>query len=209
MKTINDDLLSDELRPYDVVGDPAIYEQVRAYIGLLLKWNSVISLTSVTDPLEIVRFHFGESLFAASAVPIRGGRLADVGSGAGFPGIPLRMLIPVLDLTVIESSARKSAFLSEVVRLLHLDHIEVFHGRMNELDGRRPLFDFITARAFGQFDELLSWSGGHLSKGGKLILWLGDNDASAVSKTRQWEWRDPIRIPCSKRRFLLVGSPIR
>ena len=69
-------------------------DQIRIYIALLLEWNRKISLTAVTDPVEIVRFHFGESLFAASALEIRDGRLADVGSGAGFLGFPSRWRFP-------------------------------------------------------------------------------------------------------------------
>ena len=93
-------------------------ERIRTYISLLLRWNQSISLTTVTNSDEILRFHFGESLFAASAFSLENGRLADVGSGAGFPGLPLAMLLPDLNVTLIESNAKKFTFLSEVVREL-------------------------------------------------------------------------------------------
>ena len=147
----------------------ALVAGIQSYIGLLLQWNRSISLTTVTDPEDVVRFHFGESLFAASCVPITDGRLADVGSGAGFPGLPLKMLIPSLDLTLIESNAKKAAFLAEAVRRLGLDGVHIFRGRMEEFQDGLDLisstsFDVITARAFGQFDSLLAWSRIHLAR---------------------------------------------
>jgi 16S rRNA (guanine527-N7)-methyltransferase len=197
------------LGPYGIHANPHLCEQVRSYIELLLQWNQKISFTTVAAPLEIVRFHFGESLFAASAVPIRSGRLADVGSGAGFPGIPLRMLVPQLELTLIESNFKKAAFLSEVVRALQLDRVHVVRGRMDALDLGTPPFDFITARALGQHDDLLSWSKSHLAGGGKVVLWIGEDDAESISKNSDWNWQEPVRIPGSKRRCLLIGSQAR
>ena len=195
------------LLPYGYRPDPPFCERLRAYVSLLLRWNSKISLTTVTDPAEIVKFHFGESLFAVSTLPIKRSRLADVGSGAGFPGLPIAMAVLGLDLTLIESNAKKCAFLSEVVRSLELDGINVFHGRMEDLQPDSGRFDFITARALGQHDELLSWAAEHLAPSGRVVLWLGEEDAGSISRNPGWSWKDPMLIPGSKRRFLLVGSP--
>ena len=90
--------------------------RIRDYISILLRWNKLLSLTSITDQIEIVSRHFGESMFASSVLPLENCRLADVGSGAGFPGLALKILIPSLFVTLIESNKKKSAFLSEVVR---------------------------------------------------------------------------------------------
>lgn len=205
--SISDAEIGQMLLPYGYRPDPRFCEGLRAYISLLLRWNSRISLTAVTDPAEIVKFHFGESLFAVSAVPIKRSRLADVGSGAGFPGLPIAMAVPGLDLTLIESNAKKCAFLSEVVRSLELDGINVFRGRMEDLQPDSEKFDFITARALGQHDELLSWAAGHLAPSGRVILWLGEEDADNISRSPGWKWGDRVLIPGSKRRYLLVGSP--
>jgi len=112
--------ITDALKPYGIATSIDLIKGVRTYTELLLKWNRSISLTSVTDVEQILRFHFGESLFALSMLPVEKSRLADVGSGAGFPGIPLAMVSPNLTVTLIESNAKKYAFLNEVIRELKL-----------------------------------------------------------------------------------------
>ena len=212
-RSISNQEIANVLREYSVVADAksSLVAAIQVYISLLLQWNRSISLTTVTDPEEIVRFHFGESFFAASAVPITSGRLADVGSGAGFPGLPLKMLIPALDLVLVESNAKKATFLAEVHRKLALDRVRVFRGRMEKLSAEESTgtvegFDFITARAFGQFGDLLVWASHHLTKLGRICLWLGEDDLAVVSENDDWSWDAPIRIPASKRRFILTGS---
>jgi 16S rRNA (guanine527-N7)-methyltransferase len=197
------------LEPYGVVSSPEICEAVRKYCALLVQWNQKISLTAVRDPEQILRFHFGESLFAAAAVPIRGGRLADVGSGAGFPGLPLRIAIKNLAVTLIESNAKKATFLSEVIRELHLDHCDVFRGRMDSYEADNGArFDFIAARALGQHDAMLRWARRKLSPSGRVVLWLGEEVAAAISQAAGWSWTSPTLIPGADRRVLLVGSPL-
>lgn len=181
-------------------------DAIRTYIDLLLRWNRRISLTTVADPDEILRFHMGESIAAISAVPIEKGRLADVGSGAGFPGVPLALFLPELDVTLIESNAKKATFLSEVQRQLNLHRVRVFRGRAEDFPAQGVKFDYVTARAVGKYDELVLWSSKALNPGGKAILWLGDKDASEVSFYPGWTWRAPRKITGSQKRFLLVGA---
>src|SRR5271170_2215417 len=150
MSMITDSFAEATLRQYGAAVAPEFAEKVRAYISLLLKWNKTISLTTVTDPIEILKFHFGESIFAASVVNFSQSRLADVGSGAGFPGLPLAMVVPDLTVTLIESNAKKCAFLSEAVRGLQLPNVTVFRGRMESLPRGSDPLDFIAARALGQ-----------------------------------------------------------
>ena len=195
------------IRPYHVPIGPGMADKIRAYVSLLLKWNRTISLTTVTDPTEILKFHFGESLFSISELKFGGSRLADVGSGAGFPGFPLAMAVPALDVVLIESNARKCAFLSEVKRDLQLSNVTVFRGRMEDFPAAPPKFDFITARAIGHHDELLAWARKHLSADGKIVLWIGDEDVREISLVPHWNWEKSILIPGSERRYLLAGSP--
>ncbi|HEX4077020.1 MAG TPA: 16S rRNA (guanine(527)-N(7))-methyltransferase RsmG [Candidatus Acidoferrales bacterium] len=214
METLSNQRIAEILQQYSVAVDAksSLVDGIQLYISLLLQWNRSISLTTVTDPEEIVRFHFGESFFAAFTISIGSGRLADVGSGAGFPGLPLKMLVPEIELTLIESNAKKAAFLEELRRRLMLDRVSIFRGRMEEFRGGRdsgPLdtFDFISARAFGQFDELLAWARTHLASSGKIVLWLGEDDCGAMSERKDWIWGKPTRMPGTQRRFILSGSP--
>ena len=201
--------IEEALQTYGIA-DPAsdLADKISAYIDLLLKWNRRISLTTVTKPSEIVRFHFGESLFALSQLKFRESRLADVGSGAGFPGLPLAMALPALKVTVIESNLKKCAFLAEVIRQLSISNATVAPRRMEELEASAQ-FDFVTARALGRLPELLVWSREHLATAGRVLLWLGEDDSREVGRSSGWKWEQPILIPGSKRRYLLPGSPQR
>jgi 16S rRNA (guanine527-N7)-methyltransferase len=206
IRTLTDGVIGDELRNYGVSATTDVCSAIRAYIPLLLHWNRRISLTTVTDPLQILRFHFGESMFASLVIANRNGRLADVGSGAGFPGVPLKLLIPTLDIVLIEPNAKKAAFLAEVVRELKLESVDVFRGRFDSLTAVDSGIDYVTARALGTHRDLVEWARTAMPVGGRVILWLGDQDAIQVSLQESWQWSRPILIPGSHSRVLLVGS---
>jgi 16S rRNA (guanine527-N7)-methyltransferase len=181
--------------------------QVRDYVRLLLKWNQSISLTTVTDPDEILSRHFGESMFAAKLRPVEKCRLADVGTGSGFPGLPLKILSPSLELVLIESNKKKYAFLSEVVRNLGLKGVEVIPDRFEQIRPEPFRLDLISSRALGEFKELLSWSSQALKPAGGIMLWVGAEDATRIGTNTSWTWEPPVRIPDSQRRFILIGRP--
>jgi 16S rRNA (guanine527-N7)-methyltransferase len=205
MTILTDGVISEELRTYGVSATADICSAIRTYISLLLHWNRTISLTAVTDPLEVLRFHFGESMFAASSIANRNGRLADVGSGAGFPGIPLKLALPALEVILIESNAKKAAFLAEAIRELGLERTEIYRGRFEDFRAEGPEFDFVTARAIGRHEELIKWAFGAIKLGGNLILWLGADDAAQVMLKKPWRWSKPLPIPGSHSRNILVG----
>jgi 16S rRNA (guanine527-N7)-methyltransferase len=197
------------LLPYGFSPGPSQCEAIRAYIALLLRWNKKVSLTTVVDPIEILRFHFGESIFAVSAVPLENGRLADFGSGAGFPGLALRVALSDLSALLIEPHTKKAAFLREVARALKLTRVAVVRQRMEEFPDDLGQLDYITARALGDYPHLLSVSRGLLTRAGRVILWVGEKESEKLSSQPAWDWHDPILIPGSKRRFLLIGTPVR
>jgi 16S rRNA (guanine527-N7)-methyltransferase len=207
MSNIPSSQIRDELAPYGFVPDDTQSHSINLYISLLLRWNQRVSLTTVTNPTDILRFHFGESLYAAVCVPILDGRLADVGSGAGFPGLPLRLARPDLELTMIESNMKKAAFLREVIRQLALGPSKVIRERMEDASITPSSVDFVTARALGNHFGTLEWSRTHLARGGKIALWLGEQDVAPISSVTGWSWSAPVHIPGSKRRFILAGSP--
>jgi len=131
---------------------PLIYDQLALYLELILKWNAHINLTAIRTPEEIVRRHFGESLFASLQLePCTS--LLDFGSGAGLPGIPIQLLHPDIAVTLAESRSRKAAFLREVVRTLGLP-TEVWAGRVESMPPSRR-FDTVTLRAVDEMDSAI------------------------------------------------------
>src|SRR6266849_1553866 len=142
----SDDVIRSCLAPYGVSVSASLCLSIQKYLHLLKIWNRRISLTSIVDTTEILKIHFGESMFAAQAVPIGDGRLADVGSGAGFPGLPLKLLVPDLQVSLIESNSKKAVFLSEAVRTLELGTVEVIRARFHDFKEEVPGFDFIAGR---------------------------------------------------------------
>ncbi len=204
--TLPDGLVRAALEPYQVVVSEAHIQAIRKYIDILLLWNQKVSLTSVVDLGEILERHFGESMFAAARLSIVKGRLADVGSGAGFPGLALKIIRPELHVTLIEANAKKSAFLAEVVRELGLNGVEVLRARYENLPMGMIQADFIAARAVGNLQQLLAWAMGSLSPGGRVVLWVGARDAETLLRVREWNWAGPVPIPRSHRRVLLVGQ---
>jgi 16S rRNA (guanine527-N7)-methyltransferase len=122
-------------------------EQIQQYMRLLLTWNEKINLTAIRDPLEILYRHFCESMYAAVAVPVENGRLADVGSGAGFPGIPLKIIRPELLTFLVESNVKKATFLAEVLRTIELPDTRVLVSRYEELGEEIAPIDVVCSRA--------------------------------------------------------------
>jgi 16S rRNA (guanine527-N7)-methyltransferase len=179
---------------------------IQRYIKTLLRWNEKLNLTAIRDPLEILYRHFCESMFATGAIPVDKGRLADIGSGPGFPGIPLKIMRPELELCLVESNVKKGTFLAEVVRELQLTKTRVLISRYEELGEELTPLDFVCSRAVGEFGPFLEWAGSIRVEAGQVILWIGGRDLEEVQKSKQWEWREPILIPKSLQRYLLVGK---
>jgi len=196
------------LAPYAISPNEDQIAKIRAYTALLLKWNRTVSLTSVTDPLEIVGRHFGESIFAANLLPVENCRLADVGTGAGFPGLALKIACPRLHVTLIESNKKKCAFLSEVVRTLEFTSVEILPERFEQIRPESIQANVITSRAVGEFKQLLRWSVNSLIRRGHLVLWVGAEDSTRIARTPGWTWQPAMHIPDSQRRFILIGRPI-
>jgi 16S rRNA (guanine527-N7)-methyltransferase len=210
----------------------ALLEHISTYIDILLLWNARINLTAIRDPEEIVTRHFGESLFAARHLfpgvypvpyvlkdfdsandqrPTRKDLVADVGSGAGFPGIPFKLWNPNISLTLIESNHKKATFLREVTRSLTLTDINVFNGRAEDLPRAQARFDIMTLRAVEHFEDVLNISPALLVPGGLLALLIGSSQQEAAATILStFSWSSPQPIPLSKSRVLLVGtSPVR
>lgn len=199
------DIVTKILEPYCRCVSRHQCDQISRYIDLLTRWNRRVSLTAVDKPEEILRFHFGESIFALQYCDFSAGRLADVGSGAGFPGLALKILRPELKVVLIEPNLRKSAFLAEVVRSLELDSVEVISKPFAESAIPANSLQFVTSRALSQSSAFLSWSMSALQAGGRLVLWASSDAAPQISEDACFVWSAPVIIPGTKRRALLIG----
>lgn len=204
---LSDPQIREHLLPFGISATEVQTVRIREYIRLLLLWNHSMNLTAVTDPVEIVERHFGESMYTANLLPVENCRLADVGSGAGFPGLALKIAFPSVQLLLIEANKKKCAFLSEVVRSLGLTDAEILPERFEDIRADRIDAAIITARAVGGFKELIRWSRSALAVRGHLVLWVGAEDSSRIVQSRGWIWQVPQRVPCSKSRFVLIGRP--
>jgi 16S rRNA (guanine527-N7)-methyltransferase len=180
--------------------------QIQQYIRILLTWNQKVNLTAISDPLEILYRHFCESMYAAQAIPVERGRLADVGSGGGFPGLPLKIIRPDLRVFLVESNIKKVTFLAEVTRELGLKDVQVLARRYEELGEEVAPLDYVCSRALGEFPSFLDWASSQQIAAKQVILWIGARDLPEIQKIRTWEWSEPIQVPHSLRRLLLVGK---
>ena len=203
---------------------------ISTYIDLLLRWNARINLTAIRKEEEIVTRHFGESLFAARQLfPARttlaqpakpalsevegavqaerssaSTRVIDIGSGAGFPGLPIKIWAPHINLTLIESNQKKATFLREMARSLTLTNINVFAGRAEAYSN--PPANVVTLRAVEHFEAVLPIAVCLVAPGGRLALLIGQAQLTqAHNMAPELVWTPPIPIPLSTSRVLAIG----
>jgi 16S rRNA (guanine527-N7)-methyltransferase len=205
-RPISEETVRRALGEFQVLVDSQQVILIQQYIKILLRWNEKLNLTAIRDPLEILYRHFCESMFAAGAIPVDKGRLADIGSGPGFPGIPLKIIRRELELCLVESNIKKGTFLAEVVRELRLTNSRVLISRYEELGEEVAPLDYVCSRAVGEFGPFLEWAGSNQVQADQVILWIGGRDLDEVRKNKNWDWREPILIPKSLQRYLLVGK---
>jgi 16S rRNA (guanine527-N7)-methyltransferase len=208
------------------------FEQISIYIDLLLRWNARINLTAIRDPEEIVTRHFGESFFLASHLfpehvertllsapglpPSQADgmpshpRVLDLGSGAGFPALPVKIWSPNIHLTLIESNHKKTAFLREVVRALTLTYVNVITDRAETLVIKDPpQAEVVTLRAVERFDTVLPLAIRFLAPSARLALLIGANQLPNLPNlTPTIEWYSPIGIPQSHSTVWAIGVHI-
>jgi 16S rRNA (guanine527-N7)-methyltransferase len=198
------------LSPFELSLSSTQEDLILTYLGSLLKWGRKINLTTVLDPEECVTRHFGESLYLSRLLRLEGS-LLDIGSGAGFPGLALKIVVPDLAVTLLEPVAKKRAFLKEVARVCGFDRVDVKADRLEYycslLD--RPLHDFATARAVGQVPGLANDALHCLSDGGRLCFWLGVDQFTGLGQaTPGIAWEEPVPIPLSRNRLICIGRKL-
>ena len=155
----------------DVAHAPTLLD----YLGLLVRWNGTYNLTAIRDPREMVVKHLLDSLSMhahVAAIAARGGRLADLGTGAGLPGIPLAIVYPGLQVTLVESAGKKVRFMREAIRTLALPNAHAVEARIEAVD-EAGAFDAITARALATLPLLVELGGPLLAPHGVLLAMKG------------------------------------
>ena len=154
---------------------PVAFERLLDYVDLLTRWNATYNLTAVRDPQEMISRHLLDCL--AIAAFVKGKTLADLGSGAGLPGIPLAILEPAREHVLIDSNGKKTRFLREAVRELKLTNVRVEQARVEDARGQ---FDCITARAFAALKDMLALGGHLLAPAGTWLAMKGLLDKSEI-----------------------------
>lgn len=167
--------------------------QLQSHYQLLCRWNRVVNLTSIEDEEGVVERHYCESLFLAAHMPVGGLRMADLGSGAGFPGIPLAVARPDCEITLVESHQRKAVFLHEATR--DLKNVRVMAKRAQDISQD---FDWTVSRAV-KFNEIE----GAASRLAPRVALLAGNEPPSQGR---FTWNNPIQLPWGRQRFLWTGD---
>jgi 16S rRNA (guanine527-N7)-methyltransferase len=183
------------------------HRQLLAYLALLVKWNKAYNLTAVRDPDEMVSRHLLDSLSVVPFVDERGQRWLDVGSGGGMPGVPLAIMFPERQFTLLDSNGKKTRFLTQVKLELGLANLEVIHSRVEAFTPAEP-FDGICSRAFSSLQDFSDWTR-HL--GGPQTEWLAmkgvhpDDELQALPADFKLTSVHVLKVPgCQGQRHLLI-----
>lgn len=157
------------------------------YLELLLKWSRTYNLTAITDPEEIRVKHFEDSLSLLPFLP-SAGRLLDIGTGAGFPGIPIKIERPDLEVVLLDSQRKKISFCAEVIRRLGLQKISACHGRAEDPKTIKALgfFEAAISRALFSIPDFLKIAKPYLQPGGIAIAMKGENWMEEYAEDPAW-----------------------
>ena len=156
------------------------------YLKELLLWNTRFNLTAITDPEEIRIKHFEDSLSLLQTIQLTNQSLIDIGAGAGFPGIPLKIVCPDIKLTLVEATRKKVEFLQHIVSLLGLKDVDVIWGRAEDIaKEKKGSFDIAVARAVAKLNILSGWCLPFVKAGGLFIAYKGDKVEAEVKQAEK------------------------
>jgi len=178
------------------------------YLKELIEWNKKINITSIRNTEDIIIKHFLDSLTVLNYVSLSG-RVVDIGSGGGFPGIPLKIKKPSLDVMLIESNRKKANFLRHIIRSLNLQGIEAYNGRAEDFD-RKNFFDYALSRAFADLKSFCILASPLLKTGGYMVSMKGKNAEREIKEKGLYDIgvklisKDSFSLPYDKGRRTIV-----
>jgi 16S rRNA (guanine527-N7)-methyltransferase len=177
---------------------PAQLGALEAYLALLQRWNATYNLTAVRDPAAMLTQHLADCL--AVVEPLRRrcpqGRVLDVGSGGGLPGVVLAIMLPALDVTCVDTVGKKVAFIRQAAATLALPNLYAEHARVEAL--QRPAFDLITSRAFATLADFVGLTAPLLAPGGVWMAMKGklpSDEIAALPETVEVFHVEPLQVP--------------
>lgn len=172
--------------------------QFSRYAQILQQWNKKINLTAITDPKEIAVKHFLDSVAPSACIPQQG-TLLDIGTGGGFPGVPLKILRPQQSMVLIDSVRKKINFVKQVLRELHLDNIEAIQSRAEDVmrhHRKTKQFDIIVSRALADVDVLIKLAAPLLKPEGRLVVYKGSHTVASNTEKNGRQFSG-ARFDCS------------
>ncbi len=182
------ELLRDSLDELGIEYDDKQIEMFGVYYDLLIDWNSRINLTSITEPDEVIIKHFVDSILISRVIDLRSGvSLIDVGTGAGFPGIPIKIMNPGCDVVLLDSLNKRIKFLEETISKLGLENIRCIHGRAEDVSREKNMrgrFDLSVSRAVANLSTLSEYCIPFLKKGGKFISYKSDKSEDEINDSK-------------------------
>jgi 16S rRNA (guanine527-N7)-methyltransferase len=209
LKGLDQEFLAQEAERFGVALGPIQLQQFSRYHRELKAWNKKINLTSLEDDLDILIKHFIDSLLPLRFIP-QCATLLDIGSGAGFPGIPLKIAAPSLQITLLDSTLKKVFFQRHIIRTLGLRGIEAVHGRAEELGERGGafLYDVVISRALYSFVKLQQVGKGYLKQGGRLIVITTPQRVCEAEKELReglrWQESENVILPLNRGRRKII-----
>jgi len=192
MSNYNFDTFQKNLEEFNIVLNEKQLMQFEKYYDLLVEWNSFMNLTAITEFDEVIKKHFLDSLSLIKAYDLinKDISIIDIGTGAGFPGIPLKIAFPNLNITLLDSLNKRIKFLNEVIEKLELSNIETLHGRAEDFakpDKLREKYDLCVSRAVANLSTLSEYCLPYVKVGGKFISYKSENITKTSIQTKTGE----------------------
>ena len=205
-------MLKDRLEALDIILDQEQINQFDEYYEILVEWNKVMNLTGITEYQEVVEKHFLDSLSIVKVMDMdQAERVIDIGTGAGFPGIPLKIAFPKLDIVLLDSLNKRIRFLDHVIEELGLEGIRTIHGRAEDYarDGKyRERFDLCVSRAVANLSSLSEYCLPYVKVGGRFVSYKSGDIEEEVNDASKKERIEKFQLPDTdiQRSFVVIGK---